>query len=383
MLIDGMTVCCFTAIEACHSDWVQLQRHAHGTYYQTFEWCSTWQEEIGVRSNVRPIIIIGKSPQGETLFLLPLQIRKRFGLAVLEWLTQPENNYGMGLFSKSLEAAEWENWFNKNLDAVLAHVPHYDLATLINMPDRVFGRVNPLLTLNRFISADQSFMTHLQSDFEKLQHEKRTSRSISKIRRRDERLAELGRLDVQILTQGQIALTRLKEALEHKELQLAGLGVYGFSTRDLDAFFGGLINNANEHAAALHVFRLEQSGKTISSLVGASYAGTFWLMILSMSEDGPLQFSPGDYILRKSIVWACENNLQYYDFGMGQSHYKEIWADQEIQLYNYFAAKTLKGLPLAAAFMFYNVAKRLIKNTPALKSFFFQLRKWVRGNKPV
>ena len=376
-----MSVCCFTAIDTCESDWIHLQQNAHGTHYQTFEWCSTWQEKIGSQSNVRPVIITGKSDKGETLFLLPLQIRKRFGFAVLEWLTQPENNYGMGLFSKSLEAVEWQNWLNQNLDSVLAHVPHYDLATLINMPDRVFGMVNPLSNLNRFVSADQSFMTHLRPDFEKLQEEKRTSRSISKIRRRDERLAELGHLDVQILTHGRIALTSLKEALEHKELQLAGLGVHGFATRDLGAFFGGLIDNANEQDAALHVFRLQQSGKTISSLVGTSYSGTFWLMILSMSQDGPLQFSPGDYILRKSIAWSCENNLQYYDFGTGQSHYKEIWADQEIQLYNYFAAKTLKGLPLAAAFMFYNLAKRLIKNTPALKSFFFQLRKWVRGKK--
>lgn len=380
-MIDGIAVSCFTSIEACQSDWVDLQKNALGTYYQTFGWCQAWQKEIGVRSNIQPAIIIGKSNEGEALFILPLQIRRRFGFAVLEWLTQPEHNYGMGLFSKSLEAKDWENWFNKNLSAVLSRVPNYDLATLINMPDHIFGATNPLSTLNRFMSADQSFMTRLQPNFEKLLETKRTSRSISKIRRRDERLAELGSLEVQIATRGQIASTSVSEALHHKEFQLAELGVHGFATRDLNAFFGSLIEN--EPNAALHIFRLQQSGKTISALVGASYAGTFWLMILSMSRDGPLQFSPGDYILRKSIAWACENNLQNYDFGMGQSQYKEIWADQEIQLYNYFAAKTLKGLPLAALFMFYNVAKRLIKNTPFLKSVFFELRKWLRGKKAV
>ncbi len=383
MLLDGIDIGCFSSIEACQSDWVDLQKNAHGTYYQTFEWCQTWQSEIGVRSNIQPVIIIGKSAQGEALFMLPLQIRIRFGFAVLEWLTQPENNYGQGLLSKNRETKDWANWFNKNLVAVLALVTNYDLATLINMPDRIFGAVNPLSMLNRFVSADQSFMTQLQPNFERLQEAKRTSRSISKIRRRDERLAELGSLEVQICTHGQIALTSLREALEHKELQLAELGVHRFAAKDLNAFFGSLIKTADEQTAALHVFRLQQSGKTISALIGASYAGTFWLMILSMSQDGPLQFSPGDYILRKSIAWACENHLQHYDFGMGQSHYKEIWADQEIQLYNYMAAKTLKGLPLAAVFMFYNLAKRLIKNTPSLKSFFFQLRKWSRGKKAV
>jgi CelD/BcsL family acetyltransferase involved in cellulose biosynthesis len=381
VLIDGIAVGCFTSIESCQSDWVNLEKNALGTYYQTFDWCQAWQSEIGVRSKTQPVIIIGKSTKGEALFILPLQLRKRFGFTVLEWLTQPENNYGQGLFCKSREAKDWENWLNKSLFAVLALVPSYDVATLINMPDRIFGTVSPLSSFNRFVSADQSFMTQLQPNFEKLQEAKRSSRSISKIRRRDERLAELGSLNIQILSHGQLALSSLQEALELKELQLAEMGVHGFATRDLNAFFGGLIEGADERSAALHVFRLQQSGKTISSLVGASYAGTFWLMILSMSQDGPLQFSPGDYILRKSIAWACENNLQYYDFGMGQSQYKEIWADQEIQLYNYFAAKTLKGLPLAALFMFYNAGKRLIKNTPALKSFFFQVRKVLRGKK--
>jgi CelD/BcsL family acetyltransferase involved in cellulose biosynthesis len=381
VLIDGIAVGCFTSIETCQSDWVNLEKNALGTYYQTFDWCQAWQSEIGVRSKTQPVIIIGKLTEGDALFVLPLQLRKRFGFTVLEWLTQPENNYGQGLFCKSREAKDWENWFNKNLVAVLALVPSYDIATLINMPDCVFDAVSPLSSLNRFVSADQSFMTRLQPSFEKLQEAKRSSRSISKIRRRDERLAELGSLNIQILSRGQFALSSLKEALEHKAFQLGELGVHGFATRDLDAFFGGLIEGAEERKAALHVFRLQQSGKTISSLVGASYAGTFWLMILSMSQDGPLQFSPGDYILRKSIAWACENNLQYYDFGMGQSQYKEIWADHEIQLHNYFAAKTLKGLPLAALFMFYNSGKRLIKNTPALKSFFFQVRKLLRGKK--
>lgn len=382
-MIDGISVGCFTSPETCQSDWIRLQKNALGTFYQTFEWCQAWQKKIGVRSNIQPVIIIGKSAEGEALFILPLQIRKRFGFAVLEWLTQPENNYGQGLFCNSFDEKDWQIWFDKNMVAVLARVPNYDLATLINMPDRVLGRVNPLATLNTFVSADQSFLTRLQPNFEKLQEAKRTSRSISKIRRRDERLAELGHLEVQISTRGQIALTSLKEALQHKEFQLAELGVHQFATQDLNTFFGDLVEKADEPNAALHIFRLQQSGKTISALVGASYAGTFWLMILSMSRDGPLQFSPGDYILRRSMAWACENNLQYYDFGMGQSQYKEIWADEEVQLYNYFAAKTLKGLPLAALFMFYNVAKRLIKKTPFLKSVFFQLRKWLRGKKAV
>jgi CelD/BcsL family acetyltransferase involved in cellulose biosynthesis len=207
-----------------------------------------------------------------------------------------------------------------------------------------------------------------------------TSKSISKIRRRDERLVDLGELKLEISNSHADTAAALQEIINYKSAQLAELGVRNFQAEHIAAFFETIFKN-NSQGASLHVFRLKQSGQTISGLIGARFADTFWLMILTMATGGPTQFSPGDYVLRKSIAWACENGLKNYDFGVGYSNYKEHWADTELQLYNYYAAKTLRGLPLAAMLMFYNAAKRLIKNTPALKSFFFQSRKTLLGKK--
>ena len=192
------------------------------------------------------------------------------------------------------------------------------------------------------------------------------------------RLAELGPVEIEIVSTGAEAVA-VAESLNHKSLQLAEMGVHSFTEQDLRNFFSLLMDKKNGKHSSLHLFRLLQSGKTISSLIGAAYGKTFWLMILSMSPDAPRQFSPGDYILRRSIAWACENNLEFYDFSNGHSVYKEIWADEEVNLFDYFAAKTLRGLPLAAFFVFYFTAKRGIKNTALLKSFFFHIRKLLRG----
>ncbi len=93
--------------------------------------------------------------------------------------------------------------------------------------------------------------------------------------------------------------------------------------------------------------------------------------MLGKSAIGETQFSPGDYVLRKSIAWACENNLEFYDFSNGHSAYKEIWANEEVNLYDYFAAKTLKGLPLAAFFVLYFSIKRVIKKNTAFEVLLF------------
>jgi CelD/BcsL family acetyltransferase involved in cellulose biosynthesis len=363
-------------------NWQNLQSQALCSYFQSYEWCESWCEVFADRFKITPILIVASSADGETQFILPLQIRKRFGVKVLEWLCQPENNYGVGIFNTQNPKLNCHEWLADNLTSILALLPDYDVASLENMPMNLLEKPNPLNAINRFASADQSFFTKLQPDFDALHEAKRTSKSIGKIRRRDERLLELGELKLEISNEYPEATVALQEIMQYKSAQLAELGVVNFPTESLTAFFNTILKN-NSAAASLHVFELKQSGKTLSGLIGARFADTFWLMILTMAPNGPTQFSPGDYVLRKSIAWACENNLKFYDFGVGYSNYKEHWADTELQLYNYYAAKTYTGLPFAASLIFLNFTKRLIKNTPALKSFFFQSRKWLRGEKTV
>jgi CelD/BcsL family acetyltransferase involved in cellulose biosynthesis len=381
-LIADLKISVSGSLREVKVDWQNLERQALCSYFQSYEWCESWCEVFAEKFKITPLIIIAKSATGEVQFIIPLQIKVRFGLKVLEWLCQPENNYGFGLFNIQNSQQNSQEWLSSNWPEILAALPAYDVAALENMPMSLLGKPNALNSINRFASADQSFFAKLAPDFEALHEAKRTSKSISKIRRRDERLLELGELELKISNVHADATAALKEIIYDKSAQLGELGVRSFSAQNITNFFDAILKN-NTPSACLHVFQLKQSGKTISGLIGARFANTFWLMILTMAPGSPTQFSPGDYVLRKSIAWACENGLKFYDFGVGYSNYKEHWADSELQLYNYYAAKTFKGLPLAAIYMSSNFAKRLIKNTPALKSLFFQLRRRVRGKHSV
>jgi CelD/BcsL family acetyltransferase involved in cellulose biosynthesis len=379
-VIADLRISVSISLSAVKMEWQSLERRALSSYFQSYEWCESWLQVFGHKHRITPLILVARSPAGETQFILPMQIRRQFGFKILEWLCQPENNYGFGIFNLQNPIQNYADWLNDNFATILAILPTYDVAALENMPINLLGKSNPLAAINRFVSADQSFFTKLQPNFDALHESKRTARSISKIRRRDERLAELGELNLEISNVHSEATVAVQEIIKHKSSQLAELGARNFPTEDITAFFDTILSR-NSYTTSLHVFRLKQSGKTISGLIGARFADAFWLMILTMAPGGPTQFSPGDYVLRKSIAWACENNLKFYDFGVGYSNYKEHWADTELQLYNHYAAKNLKGLPLAAMFMFFNAVKRFVKNTPALKSFFFQLRKWLHGKK--
>ncbi len=166
--IAGVEVSRFSSLETAAAEWRALELQTSCSYYQSFGWCKAWAETVGQELGVKPFILIGKSKLGGPQFLLPFQIRKRYGLNILEWLCQPENNYGHGIFTQSSEALNWQDWFTENLPHVLAQLPPYDVAALCNLPETVFDRPSPLSAMHRFASANQSFVTHLESNFETL-----------------------------------------------------------------------------------------------------------------------------------------------------------------------------------------------------------------------
>jgi CelD/BcsL family acetyltransferase involved in cellulose biosynthesis len=144
------------------TEWQNLERQAVCSYFQSYEWCESWFEVFGEKNKISALIIIGRSETGEVQFILPMQIRKRFGLRVLEWMCQPENNYGVGLFEVGNPQQDSAAWIANRFAKLLTVLPAYDVAALENMPMSLLDRPNPLNSINRFASADQSFFAKLQ-----------------------------------------------------------------------------------------------------------------------------------------------------------------------------------------------------------------------------
>src|SRR5689334_10566664 len=83
-------------VEALERDWLLLQDRAAGTFFQTYQWCSAWLATAGAAQKAAPLIVTGRDPSGELLFLLPFCIRWRQGCRVLEWMGGQQMTYGYG-----------------------------------------------------------------------------------------------------------------------------------------------------------------------------------------------------------------------------------------------------------------------------------------------
>ena len=66
-------------LDEIEAEWLDFQGRAHGTFYQSYQWCRAWQDMAGAAGGVRPRIVVGRDPAGTVLFLLPFGLYRRHG----------------------------------------------------------------------------------------------------------------------------------------------------------------------------------------------------------------------------------------------------------------------------------------------------------------
>ncbi len=117
-------------------------------------------------------------------------------------------------------------------------------------------------------------------------------------------------------------------------------------------------------------------------MVGVISGGRFWLLISALAPNIDLQFSPGDYLLRRTIVYCCEAGIDTYDFSLGEQSYKQLWADNLVEHYNFVVALSFGGALFAHGSRVLEFVKRHIKKNTHLNALYLNLRRRLKGTKP-
>ena len=345
--------------------------------FQNYEWCKTWIDQVAPSVDAIPLVVCGRDAAEKMIFILPFQKREVGRLRLLEWLGQQNGTACSGLFDNSFCSESGQAWFTQNLSQILNFLEPLEAINLRHMPKTIVGKLNPLAVLHQTLSANASFILDLQPHYEAILQTKRSSRSISKMRRRDERLEQSGKLTFDVLASIE-AEAALEMGLLHKNLQLKNAGVGNVFNQSDFEFYRQILRT---DPRLLRVFRLQLDGKTSATMVGAQAGTNFWLLISALAPDIDLQFSPGDYLLRRMIAHCCSEGISIYDFSLGEQNYKQLWADQRILYFNSIQALRYRGLFFSAINNMSEAAKRLVKQNSHLREFYYEQRRRLSGKK--
>jgi CelD/BcsL family acetyltransferase involved in cellulose biosynthesis len=362
------------SMEAAAEPWAKLEREGASTIYQSYDWCAAWLATVGLKMGVVPRIVVITAADGQPLAVLPLQLRKKLGMRILEWLGAPHAGYGYGLYATDFLPRSGA-WFAQSLPAILDAIAEADLVLLQEMPDNLNGTCHPLVRCFNLRGANRSFAMALQENYNELYALKRSGETRRSNRKRDQKLAELGVLEFGLPASPEETADVLRQMFADQANRLAESGVYGVFGETEQAF----IRKLAEVPGLLAPYRLKLDGRILAVMLGGIHGGSYWALISSLADGPERKFSPGDAALRRTIAACCARGLKRFDFSAGDTSYKPQWADVEIGLYCLVSARRLRALPLAAAYAAAIATKGFVKRNATLRKEAMRWRRVMRG----
>ena len=100
--------------------WTNFEKTVGMTPFQSFTWLNNWQQTVGSQlMGVQPQVV-HLQDDGQTLAILPLCIRRKFGITILEWLGGKNTDYMGPLVIKNYHSI----LSNKKIWNIIKHKLH-------------------------------------------------------------------------------------------------------------------------------------------------------------------------------------------------------------------------------------------------------------------
>ncbi|MGE0242170.1 MAG: GNAT family N-acetyltransferase [Parvibaculaceae bacterium] len=327
-----------------------------------------------------PLIVLGRDPAGDLLFLLPFSVRRRQGCRVLEWMGGQQMTYGYGLYDRRF-LRHAGSWFATEGLSVLSRLPDVDAVNLAEMPLIWEDHEHPLKSWFSFAGPNFSYLLWLADDYEQVYAGKRSGETRRGNRKRDAKLMKAAKIEFG-LAEDRIHMHQLvEEMFDQQRSRLAESGIHGVFSEQERQFVHRLIDMPDRMQPILLPYYLMADGELEAVALGGYHGGGYWALVSSLGSPRLRRYSPGDALLRRAIEACCTRGFDFFDFSSGSFDYKLAWADESIRLYHTVRGLTWRGHAWALARGLALAAKRLIKRTPLLWTTLSTARRKLFGRK--
>lgn len=358
--------------------WRAFEQRADCTVFQSFAWLSAWQQHIGARSGVRPVIVIGRDAEGAIMFLLPLALEGGFARR-LRWLGSDLGDYNAPLlapeFTRRIDRACFTQLWQEIIQRLQSHPDlKHDLVYFEKMPEAVGAQPNPFMHFSVAANPSGAYFTHLTEDWETFYAAKRSSATRRRDRTKRKRLAEIGEIGF-VTPDGADEIQRTLDILMVQKAQsFARMGVANiFARPGYPEFYRAVaVDSANRGLA--HISRLDVGTSPAAVNLGLVFRGCYYHVLASYDGGAASKHGPGAAHLHDLMRHAIERGCRVFDFTIGDERYKRDWCDIEITLFDHVGIATARGALIAMPLLTKRALKRWVKQTPVI----WNAVKWAR-----
>src|SRR5450432_978497 len=343
------------------------------TPYQRFDFLGPWQRQVGARDNAQPFIVIGYDAERRPLLLLPLALRRRYGVRTACFMGGKHATFNMALWDRDFAASATA----ADLDALVSAIRERsgaDVLALAQQPLRWRDLRNPIALLPNQASVNDCPLltmapgaapaTLISNSFRRrLKGKERKLQTLSGYR------YHVATTDAEIkrLLDWFFAIKPLRMAEQKLPDVFADPGVEDFIRGACMAPLAG-------GGRAIDVHGLECDDEVIAIFAGVADGHRFSMMFNTYTMSGNSRYSPGLILMRNIIDHYAQRGYRALDLGIGSDDYKRLFCKGDEPIFDCFIPLSLRGKMAAAAMSGVNRAKHLVKHNPALLHMVQKLR---------
>ena len=347
----------FASVEAL---WRAFEKTADLTPYQRFDFLNLWQQHIGVKDGVAPLIVVAFDADGEPLCLLPLGRFMRGPFAVACYLAGKHANYNFGIWRRGVSFTH--DFVAELIAAIGAAEPDLAVIELHNQPYAWHGAENPLRAFPHQPSPSTGYRLKLGDNGEAVLARQLTSSYRGRIRSKEKKLAKLLGYRYFVASAPEEIAHSMDAFFAQKREYMAAMKIPNpFDKPEVEAFLRAVV-----HARVIEIHALECESEVLALYAGVVDGKRVSTLISSYTTSENSRWSPGIITLSHIVANVADRGFEIMDLGVGEAEYKFVYCDEKEDLFDSFIPLSKAGHAIVPLLRAQANLKRFVKSTPAL-----------------
>ncbi|MFD1701788.1 GNAT family N-acetyltransferase [Methylopila henanensis] len=362
------------SIEAVEDEWRALLGGGVATPYQTPDFLGAWSANAGKLEGVAPLIVVARDADARPTALLPLGVKRRFGLQVASFLGGTHVNYNMPVF-RAGRLGLFTPAETRRLMRLAAEKGGVDVFALANQPRSWRGQPNPLTALPDQPSPDFAYSGRLAPSIEEHLQRHTSAKTRSAQRRKLRRFEEHGPVRIFRADSEHDRARVLDAYFRQKAQRLAARGIDNvFAEPGVEAFIRAAAG-LDGSRQAIDLYGFDVGGEIAATFGVIADSRRMCGMFNSITSCDLARYSPGELLLNFMVEDAIGRGLQEFDLGVGAAPYKALHCPDVDPLFDSVFGVSAAGRLAAAAIGGKRALKAWVKSSPRAYALATRLRR--------
>jgi CelD/BcsL family acetyltransferase involved in cellulose biosynthesis len=365
----------FADIDQAETVWRSIENQHHlSTPYQRFDFLRPWQQKVGTREGLKPLVVVAYDRDRVPLLLLPLVLKQGWGVRSAHFMGGKHATFNMAIWNRDFATVA----SRADLDVVFAAIQQresIDLLAFQQQPLTWQDLPNPFALLPHQTSAnDCPVMTMVPDAAEttRISHSMR-----QRLKTKERKLKALPGYRYLLATSDADVKRLLDAFFRIKPLRMAEQKLPNvFAEPGVEHFIrDACITPRADGGRVIEIHALENDSEVIALFAGVADGYRFSMMFNTYTVSAVSRYSPGLILIRHIIDHYAEHGYRTLDLGIGSDGYKKLFCKADEPIFDCFVPLGPRGSAAAIAMSAANRSKRLVKRNPALLRLAQKLRR--------